>query len=110
MKKARLYYDGSCPVCANYVRLIMKKVNTRQIEFIPTHDNSKEFQFITAENVAYTGTKAIEMLAANFPEILNYFWMLPPKFKVKGVKAAYKVGGVLRKIIKKKNKKGCGCK
>jgi len=34
-------------------------------------------------------------------------WMLPPQYKITGLKAAYKVGSTVRKVYNKV--KGCGC-
>ena len=105
--KARLFYDGNCPVCNNYVRMLRKKISIDKLEYIPSDINATEFQFVTSDNQVFNGVPAIEQLAKSFPEVLSYFWMLPDKYKVLGLKAAYKVGGAIRSVIKKK--KGCNC-
>ena len=107
MNKARLFYDGNCPICNNYVRLLQKKIDLNKIQFIPTKTSSAEFQFVTADNQVFNGKPAIDQLAKAFPQILGYFWMLPNKYRVIGLKAAYSVGNALRKVAKRK--KGCGC-
>jgi hypothetical protein len=106
--KARLFYDGNCPLCNNYVRMLRKKIDPNKIEYIPSNIKASEFQFVTSSNQVFNGTPAIEQLAKAFPEVLSYFWMLPDKYKVVGLKAAYKVGGIIRKAIKRKKNCNCG--
>ena len=106
--QARLFYDANCPICNNYVRMLRKKINPNRIQYIPTSIKSSEFQFVTSDNRVFNGTPAIEQLAKAFPEVLSYFWMLPDKYKIIGLKTAYKVGGAIRKAIKRKKNCNCG--
>lgn len=101
MVKARLVYDGTCPVCTNYVRLVRKKISPELLDFIPSTGNLNDFQYINSANQVYQGNTAIEILAKDFPEILDYMWMLPEKYKLAGLKTAVAVGGAIRKVIKK---------
>jgi len=105
--KYKLYYDGNCPVCTNYVKLLRKKLNPTKIECIATTTDATEFKLVTPDGRTFNGEQAIEKLAERFPKVKNFFWMLPERYKVKALKVAYKVGGAVRKIIKKKG--GCGC-
>ena len=113
MAEARLFYDATCPICSNYVRMLRKKISPNKISFIPTQTKAAEFQFVTPDNQVFTGKKAVEQLGALFPEVLSYFWMLPDKYKMAGLQTAYKVGSVIRKAKNKltvQRKRGCGCK
>jgi len=106
--KAKLYFDGNCPVCTSYIRLLRKKLDETKIEIIPFQSSAKEFQYVSADGRVYAGNRAIEQLAKDFPAVTNYFWILPDKYKVKALQVAYKVGSVVRNAITPK-KKGCGC-
>ena len=105
--KAKLYYDGNCPVCTNFVKLLQRKLDPERIEFVPTNTNAKDFQFILGDGSVFYGEQAIEQMAMAFPRVKNFFWMLPDKYKIKALQTAYKVGGMVRNLIKPK--KGCGC-
>lgn len=108
MSKPRLVYDGNCPVCTNYVRLVRHRVGEDKMEFLPTTSMLDDFQYINANNQVYQGNTAIEQMAKDFPEILQFMWMLPSKYKVAGLTAAYNVGSAVRKVYNKITK-GCGC-
>ena len=108
--KAKLYYDGNCPICNNYVRMLKKKLDANKIEFVPSAINLKDFQYVGLDKRVYSGDKAIEKLATEFPRVQNYLWMLPDKYKIKTLQAIYKVSSRVRQAIKPKAKrKGCGC-
>ena len=106
MSKAILYYDGNCVICNNYVRLLRRKVNSLYIDFVPGNPENKDFQFVSMDGKVYYGEKAIDMLTIAFPAVKTYFWMLPDKYKLKAVKAAYKIGSAVRKVGRKF---GCKC-
>jgi predicted DCC family thiol-disulfide oxidoreductase YuxK len=106
MAKPRLFYDGSCPVCTNYVRLIRKKITPDEVDFVATGGMADDFQYANRNSEVTQGNQAIDAFAKDFPHILDYVWMLPPQYKVAGLKAAYAVGSTIRKVFKKK---GCGC-
>ena len=108
MAKPRLIYDGNCPVCTNYIRLIRKKIPEDQLDYYPTGGMLDDFQYVNANNQVYQGNNAIQQLANDFPQILEYAWMLPSKYKVGALQTAYKVGSAVRKVYSKV-KKGCGC-
>jgi len=105
--KPRLIYDGSCPVCTNYVRLVRKKIPAEELDFYPASSMMDDFQYVNTQNQIYQGNNALQQLANDFPAILEYMWMLPPQYKITGLKAAYKVGSTVRKVYNKV--KGCGC-
>lgn len=103
--KPKLVYDGTCPVCINYIRLVKKKMSPDDVDFVPTNGSLNDFQYVSKSNQVYQGNTAIEMMAKDFPAILDYMWMLPASYKVAGLKTAYAVGSAVRKVIKK----GCNC-
>ena len=105
--KCRLYYDARCPICTNYVTVLKRKLSSTDVIFTPTTENMDDFKFSDENGNIYTGKDAIEKMAIRFPVLLDYFWMLPEKFRVDGLKAAYKVGSMARQVIKKVS--GCGC-
>ena len=114
--KARLYYDETCPVCSNYIKLLRRKINPDRIEFLPIGSDSKDFKFATETGTLFKGEKAIEKLAQTFPQVKNYFWMLPEKYKITALKTAYRIGGAVRNVVnktinrtKKRSGGGCGC-
>jgi hypothetical protein len=104
--KSKLYYDSGCPICNNYVKLLKKKLSTTQIQFIATSEPLDDFKFTTPSGETYYGVDATKQLAAQYPKVLDYFWMLPTKYKSSALTVAYKTGSVVRKILKKT---GCGC-
>jgi predicted DCC family thiol-disulfide oxidoreductase YuxK len=108
MPKPRLFYDGNCPVCTNYVRLIRKKITPDEIDFVPTGGMSDDFQYASKTGAVTQGNAAIDAFSKDFPSILDYVWMLPPQYKVSGLKAAYKIGSTIRKIVNS-GRKGCNC-
>lgn len=103
--KPRLLYDGTCPVCINYIRLVKKKISPEDVDFMPANGNLNDFQYVSKDNQVYQGSIAIDMMAREFPAILDYMWMLPEGYRTAGLKAAYAVGSAVRKVIKK----GCNC-
>ena len=100
-----LTFDGTCPVCVNYVRMLRKKVSSTELIYQPSTTLGNEFQYTDIEGNILFGNLAIDRLAKDFPRVLDFFWMLPEKYKITGLKTAYKVGSVVRKIITK----GCNC-
>ena len=105
MSKPRLIYDGTCPICTNYVRLIKKKISPDMLDFFPNTGGMNEFEYVNKANQIFRGNEAIDTLVKEFPQILDYMWMLPANYKVAGLKVAYAVGSAVRKVITK----GCNC-
>lgn len=103
---SKLYYDGGCPICNNYVKLLKRKLNVSQIQFIATTEKLDDFKFVTGTGKVYYGVDATKQLAKQFPKVLDYFWMLPEKYKTAALSIAYKAGSVVRAVLKKA---GCGC-
>ncbi len=108
MSKPRLVYDANCPVCSNYVRMIRKKIDRDAMDFLATNSMLDDFQYINANNQVFQGNTAIEQLAKDFPQILEYVWMLPSQYKIAGLQTAYKIGSAVRTVYNKITK-GCGC-
>jgi predicted DCC family thiol-disulfide oxidoreductase YuxK len=107
MNKPRLFYDANCPVCTNYIRLVRKKIDINELDFVSSGGMYDDFQYVNKLNEVTQGNAAIDSLSKDFPTILDYVWMLPPQYKVSGLKAAYKVGSALRKVIN--SARGCNC-
>ena len=114
----RIYYDKTCPVCSNYIKLVQRKVEQQAekagkkvgelVEYYQSEAGASEFKFIDENGKEYSGSDAIEAMAKVFPSVKDYMFMLPQKYKVSGLKAAYKVGSVVRKAYGAV-KKGCNC-
>lgn len=77
------------------------------VQFIASTEKMEEFKFVLEDGSVFIGKDGIERMAQRFPVLLDYFWMLPEKFRVSGLQAAYKVGSAARKVLKKVS--GCGC-
>jgi len=108
--KAKLYYDDKCPVCISYINLLRRKLNESEIDLLPFKGTAVDFQYVSVSGKVLSGNKAIEELANDFPAVTSYFWILPERYKVKALQAAYKVGTAVRNAITPKSKKkGCGC-
>lgn len=105
--KARLYFDANCPICNSFINLLKKKLDDTKIEIIPFTTHAKDFQYVSSQSRVFTGNKAIEEMAKDFPAVTNYFWILPDKYKIRALQAVYKVGSAVRNILPKK--KGCNC-
>ena len=109
MSKPKLLYDGNCPICVNYIKLIQRKVSSDRLEYVPTAGNTKDFGYQSSDGALYEGQQAIDKMANEIPEIKEYFWMLPPQYRVPALQAAYKVGSAVRGAINKVTKRGCNC-
>lgn len=105
-KTYKLFFDGQCPVCNSFVGLIRNKVDETKIKFVPINTSDNNFKFETLDGKTYFGDEAINQLATAFPNVLNYFWMLPKPLQKPALHMAYKVGGMIRNVVKK----DCGCK
>ncbi|MGL1936887.1 MAG: hypothetical protein OCD01_17800 [Fibrobacterales bacterium] len=104
----KLYYDAECPVCASFVGLLRKKVPEMTIEYIALPDDSEsdDFTFIAFDNSFY-GKEAIDEMSRHFPQILDYFWMLPPTYRHEAVKKVYGVAGYIRSFYRTLMGKKC---
>lgn len=116
--KPTLIYDASCPLCTNYQRFIEKRLGDR-LDYEPATPEQKDVHYRTATGQVYEGTKAVEMLTADFPEIRDLNMLLPKRLRdmgvsipgklpVGGAKAIYKVSGAVRKTYQT-IRKGCNC-
>lgn len=102
---SKLLYDANCPVCANFVKFLQRKIKPSDLAFEAIHSDAKEFCFITNEGEKFEGEKGIDKLTELFPEVKSYFWMLPEKYRSAAVKATYRFGTTVRKMLKK----DCDC-
>lgn len=105
--KPAMVYDSTCPVCRNYMLKVQSKVGPA-IDYLEADSTSGDFQYNDAAGKKYTGAKAVEKLASDFPAVKDYMWMLPQQYKTAGLKVAYKVGSIIRKAVGVV-RKGCNC-
>ena len=98
MQKPQLFFDSDCPVCSEFKRLVSRKLGDA-VEYRPIGAYKSDFEYVDANGTKLAGSKAIEKLASDFPQIKDYVWILPEKLKVTGLKVAYKVGSVVRKTL-----------
>ena len=113
-----LYYDKTCPLCTNYQRFLERRLGDR-MEYLPSPPDAKDIKYKAVNGQTYTGTAAIDMLTSDFPEVRDLSALLPQflqkvglkipgKIPVAGLKATYKVSGVVRKGYQTV-RKGCNC-
>jgi hypothetical protein len=116
--KPTLVYDATCALCTNYQRFLERRLGDR-LDYEPAGAEAKDVKYKAADGATFSGTKAIEKLTADFPEVreLNFFLpqklrdagvSIPGKLPVAGVKAAYKVSGAVRKTYHAV-RGGCNC-
>jgi len=116
--KPTLIYDETCPICTNYKRFIQKRLKDR-IDYEPAAPDQKDVHYRSATGETFEGTRAVERLTADFPEIRDLNMLLPQRLRgmgisipgklpVSGVKAIYKVSSVARKTYQT-IRKGCNC-
>ncbi len=109
MNKPQLLYDASCPICTNYVRLLKKKISPDVLDYTPTGDGLDEFRYINSDNVTFEGRPAIDELSKDFPDVTQFFWLLPHKYRTTALKAAYTAASTARTVLKAVTRGGCGC-
>jgi len=107
MALPRIIYDATCPICTNFMHMIRAKVKTRA-EYYPAVEDARDFKYMDADGNTYTGVAAVDKMVSDFPEIGNYLFILPERFRKSALKAVYKVAGPVRKVIGTV-KKGCNC-
>jgi hypothetical protein len=100
----KLIFDPSCPVCNSFKKKLAAKIKSDSLKFIPD-EHIAEFQFHTGEFI-FEGKEAIDELTKVFPEVLDFFWILPPNYRHKAIHKTYLGGKWLRKLFKK----DCNCK
>jgi predicted DCC family thiol-disulfide oxidoreductase YuxK len=105
-----LYYDPACPICKQLVKSISHVVTRDRLSFVPISGDDSTFSFKADDGRTYYGNEAIGVMGKTFPELQNYFWMLPKSMRVSALKATASVAGVARKIYATAIKaKGGGC-
>ena len=109
MTKPQLIFDDGCPICANYVRILKKKVSEADLDYVPDGSGLDEFRYINADGVTFEGSPAIDELSKDFKEVNQFFWILPQKYRTTALKLAYKTASVTRSALKAVTRGGCGC-
>jgi predicted DCC family thiol-disulfide oxidoreductase YuxK len=105
--KPTLIYDATCPVCTNYKRFIERRLKDR-LDYEPATPDQKDVHYRSSTGQLFEGTKAVEKLTSDFPEIRDLNMLLPQclrdmgvnipgKIPTAGMKAIYKVSGAVRK-------------
>lgn len=107
-RKPQIFYDKTCPVCSNYIRVVKKYIPEEKLEYVASGSDAKDFKYVNSKGTSFSGEPAIDAMSEDFPEILNAVWVLPNSLKKTGLKVAYKVGSSARRTINK-IKKGCNC-
>lgn len=113
-----LLYDASCPVCTNYKRFLERRLGDR-IKCEPGPEGAKDVTYKSADGLTFVGTKAIDRMTQDFPEIRDLSFLLPQSLKSIGIKIpgkvssdtlkkVYKVSGAVRKGYQT-IRKGCNC-
>lgn len=113
-----LIYDASCPLCTNYKRFLEKRLGER-MKFTPGSPDDSDVKYVGADGQTYSGIRAVDRLVIDFPEVKDLNFLLPEKLRRSGVsipgkigatglKAIYKVSGVVRKGYQTV-RKGCNC-
>ena len=116
--KPTLIYDAACPVCTNYKRFIERRLKDR-LDYEPATPDQKDVHYRSSTGQLFEGTKAVEKLTSDFPEIRDLNMLLPQRLRdmgvnlpgkipTAGVKAIYKVSGAVRKSYQT-IRKGCNC-
>lgn len=117
--KPALIYDQTCPICSSHKNFIMKRLGDR-LEYIPGPADAKDVQYRTPDGKVFSGTRAIERLTMDFPEIRDLSFLLPKplqelgvripgKVPASGIKAIYKASGIVRKSYRAVRRGGCNC-
>ena len=116
--KPTLIYDATCPICTNYKRFIKSRLGDR-IDCEPGTPEQKDVHYRNSTGQLFEGTKAVDMLVSDFPEIRDLNGLLPQRLRdlglripgkipASGMKAIYKVSGGVRKTYQAV-RKGCNC-
>lgn len=109
MAQAKLIYDQGCPVCCYFMNLVKSKIGTDDAQYLPASGVATDFEYVNKLGKRFSGTTAIEQMAKDFPAIKTYMYALPDKYKVLGLKVAYKMGSVARQVYGKVTGRGCNC-
>jgi uncharacterized protein YneF (UPF0154 family) len=87
--------------------MVKAKIPTTEMDYFGSGGSANEFQYVSSDGGMYLGQKGIEKMSQDFPRIQEYMWMLPANYRTMGLKAAYKVGSVVRNVVRKVTGKGC---
>jgi predicted DCC family thiol-disulfide oxidoreductase YuxK len=100
-KKHTLYYDHECPVCRSFAKLLRKKLGDRCLFANMSSEQKEEYQEFVwqKDGVNFSGKDAIEKMEKDFPEIKEFFWMLPGKYRSEALVRSWKFAKWLRKTF-----------
>lgn len=105
-----LYFDPNCPVCLSFSKLLEKKVTQPGLSLSPLSieeaSQVKDFYVETSQG-RVEGKEAVDYLADKYPEIKDFFWMLPASYRHSAVQGSFKIARWIRKWIL--GKKDCNC-
>jgi hypothetical protein len=107
-----LYYDGKCPVCKSFAKLLRQKLTAQQLELVALQgeqaDKAEEF-FLDTPSGRVFGYHAAQTLEQAYPQIKEYFFMLPSKYRHEAYAKTYALGRWLRTILRPRHKRKCDC-
>lgn len=103
-----LYYDSSCPICSGFASLLKRKIASG-LNFESLNDSSaNEFKYLNKNGALLSGDIALDALLADFPQVEDYFWMLPKSMKKNAVKTVVSTASVIRQALNKVKPCNCG--
>lgn len=105
-----LYYDAQCPVCKSFIKLIRKSIPDHQLKFYAISEIalSKYHEFyIEIHGEVLIGKDAVDYISKNFPQIKEYFWMLPPNYRHDALQGSLKIAQWIRRYIFRR--RDCNC-
>lgn len=105
-----LYFDADCPVCKSFSKLLAQKISPDKLTLQPiSSDDLEKYRefYILVEGQALIGQDAIQYLSSQYPEIKEFFWMLPPQYRHQAIKSSLRIARWIRRWIL--GKRDCNC-
>ncbi len=102
-----LNYDVACPVCKSFAKLIRKKITPDLLVIKPLANKPDSEMTYQRNEAIYTAKAAVNALVEDFPQIKEYFWMLPASYRHEAVLKTHKFGAWIRQHIFRQQ--DCNC-
>lgn len=111
---AQLLYDEGCVVCRSFASMLEKKLGSSGLKLKPLAIESvngelrhslKDFRYRAPDGQEFRGKPAIDALARDFPEVKDFFWILPDRARVPALRQAYGFAKFLRRLLRR----DCNC-
>ncbi len=127
-----LYFDNRCVVCRSFAKLLLNRLVNKDFRIepieslgrsltkpqIPAHETENKnlenhldfnqvdnFLLHLSDGKSVSGKEAIDVLAKRYPEVKDFFWMLPDSARLPALKKMYWLGKWLRRLLKQ----DCNC-